>query len=155
MKETCIVKMLHIISKLMETNWRLRIDRAKMELLRKETHTQENLRVERERLATRNWWQRPAAGATASWVRTGGARATSHTPTTSATARWEPLIDSMLANLVAMDAMRADPMEVDDNLSGEQVTLEREEARTARMEGRDRSSRRDRSARARDQNVGH
>ena len=56
------------------------IDQAKLQLLRRQGQTQDQLRVERERLAVRNWWRRPVSQTTSSWVSSGGATATSATP---------------------------------------------------------------------------
>ena len=100
------------------------------------------MRRERERLATRAWWRRPTSLSTSSWVRTGGARATT-TPTGTAPATTWPSIDtSMLANAgdtthTAMEEQQ-EPEEtrivrmVDlsrDNLAGEIVEMEVDEAR--------------------------
>ena len=78
---------------------RTRMDQARLGLAQRRTQTQENLRMERERLNTRAWWRRPTSLATSSWVSTGGARATA-TPTSSAPATaWPPLEASMLVNV--------------------------------------------------------
>ena len=127
-----------------------------MELLQKQQEKEKELKKEKERLAIRNWWRRPSSEATSSWVRTGGARATSNTSTTSASARWEHMEDSMVANPGARDGQEDEAMDTD--LSLEEVTLvgagARDEENTNRGQGRDRdrgrTNRGEKRARARD-----
>ena len=77
---------------------RVRMDNARLGLAERRSRAQEQLRVERERLATWAWWRRPSSLATSSWVSMGGARATT-TPTHSAPATAWPQMDvSMLAH---------------------------------------------------------
>ena len=74
------------------------MDQARMGIVQRRGQAEEQLRRERERLATRAWWRRPTSLSTSSWVRTGGARATT-TPTHTAQAPTWPNIDaSMVAN---------------------------------------------------------
>ena len=69
-----------------------------MGIAQRRNQAQEQLRRERERWTTRAWWRRPTSLSTSSWVRTGGARATT-TPTNTAQAPTWPNIDaSMIAN---------------------------------------------------------
>ena len=118
---------------------RVQMDQARMGIAQRRSQAEEQLRRERERLATRAWWRRPTSLPTSSWVRTGGARATT-TPTGTAPATTWPSIDtSMLANAgdtthTAMEEQQ-EPEEtrivrmVDlsrDNLAGETIEIEME-----------------------------
>ena len=125
---------------------RIEMDQAKLELLRRQGQTQDQLRVERERLAVRNWWRRPALQTTSSWVSSGGARATSATPTPTATSTWTSLEQSMIANYgdeADGEEIRAvrivEPMDEDraHDLSMEDITMIEE--REDRAEDEDRA----------------
>ena len=94
------------------------MDSARLSLIQRREETQDRLRLERERLSTRAWWRRPTSLSTSSWVRSGGARATT-TPTAPASrAAWPTLEASMLAQ-------RGD--------DPEEMEIEVEETRTIRL----------------------
>ena len=117
------------------------INQAKLQLLQRQGQNQDQLSLEREQLAVRAWWRRPASQTTSSWVRTGGARATSATPTPSAPTTWTNLDQSMVANYGdGEEEMRTvrliEPMEEDLNLSMEDITMDEERADTADGEER-------------------
>ena len=119
------------------------IDQAKLQLLQRRGQAQDQLRVERERLATRAWWRRPASQTTSSWVRTGGARATSVTPTPSASTTWPNMDLSMVANAGDMDqgeeetrtVRLVDP--VQDDLSLEDITMDMDIERAEKTDERE------------------
>ena len=108
---------------------RVDMDQAKLQLLQRQGQNQDQLRLERERLAVRAWWRRPASHTTSSWVRTGGARVTFATPTPSASTSWTNPDHSMVANFgdgeegEEMRTMRlVEPMQED--LSMEDISME-------------------------------
>ena len=86
------------------------MDAARAGLIQRREMNQDHLRRERERLATRAWWQRPAALVTSSWVSSGGERAATMTPASSATpsTAWPPLDYSVAANAGDLDNMEVD-----------------------------------------------
>ena len=116
---------------------RRQMDAARVGLIQRREMNQDHLRRERERLATRAWWQRPTAMATSSWVSSGGERAATTTPAPSATpsTTWPPLDHSVAANAGDLDSMEVD---------------EEAEIRTVRMVDLDRNNAaRDRNDRGR------
>ena len=128
---------------------RVRMDQARMGIVQRRTQAEEQLRRERERLATRAWWRRPTSLSTSSWVRTGGARATT-TPTSTAPATtWPSLDTSMRAN--AGDTTTEEQQEAEeirtvrmldlsrDNLAGETVEMEVDRAMTSEEENSERT----------------
>ena len=125
---------------------RTEIDQAKLHLLRRQSQTQDQLRVARERLAVRNWWRRPVSQTTSSWVSSGGARATSATPTPAATSTWPSMEQSMIANYGDGDegeetrtVRLVEPMEEDrtgQDLSMEDITMMEESENMAVDEDR-------------------
>ena len=75
------------------------MDHARMSLMERRGHAENQLRIERERLSTRAWWRRPTSLSTSTWVRSGGARAVTTPTTPAATMTWPTMDTSMVAQV--------------------------------------------------------
>ena len=89
------------------------MDLARMSLIERRGHTENQLRIERERLSTREWWRRPTSLSTSTWVRSGGARAVTTPTTPASTMTWPTADSSMIAQVGDLSReMEVEPEEV-------------------------------------------
>ena len=86
---------------------KLQMDRALKELQAQQDKREEQAAIERNRLAARQWWERPASSNTLAWVHSGGARGTG--TLTQDSKRWpqtsEDTIDKMELSMEELTAI--------------------------------------------------